>query len=535
MNPHLDQVGDLVKSVKGDKQLLANLVQQGHVPHDIALLAGMRIDRLKAPQGNPNQPTVLQKEFAPQAQMPVQGLAQLAQPQAPQAQIPQQPSEQGLPGLATGGMFDEANYAGGGIVAFNDGGDVQHFQEGGRPNVYTGGQDINAMVIQGYKDALPGIINKVRSGGTLSEGEQKVINTLRNAGQLSTGFFGAELPSTPQTVQPAPATITGKPTAPASTPPAAPTISTDKPATKTRPDMPVEAPHSVTTESRTPGGVASLYTAPADLTTRFDSLLRPEVTAEQEMARYKSLIGEDKNAVAMRDRLAAMEAKAAKEEERAPWLALAKAGFGMAAGQSQYALQNLGAGAMEGIKEYGAYKERAEKAEERRFDIANRLAQAERAEQVAAATFGEHSAEATRAKNETTKLAQLNYNAERANNIANKEFDAKKFQLELAQKDREINVMASKVDKQIASAETQSKRYELQNARDAIKATLSNITDLLKVETNPANQAQLYKAFNDNVLKLNNLATYGSVGGASNPAAGKLPPAVENAMKLYNK
>jgi hypothetical protein len=141
MNPNLDQVGTLVKSVNGNKQLLAQMVQQGQLPHDIALLAGMRIDRLSKPQGNPGQqPTVLEKTFAPQQQMAPQGIAQLQQPQmpmpqqAPQMPMPQQPpvqaAEGGLMELPVGDMFNEASYAGGGIIAFDEGGDVPGFAAG---------------------------------------------------------------------------------------------------------------------------------------------------------------------------------------------------------------------------------------------------------------------------------------------------------------------------------------------------------------------------------------------------------------------
>jgi hypothetical protein len=145
MNPHLDQVGTLVKSVNGNKQLLAQMVQQGHVPHDIALLAGMRIDRLSKPQGNPGQqPTVLEKQFAPQQQqqqMAPQGLAQLQQPQMPMPQqapqmppqmqqAPVQAADGGLMQLPVGDMFNEASYAGGGIIAFDEGGGVPGFAKG---------------------------------------------------------------------------------------------------------------------------------------------------------------------------------------------------------------------------------------------------------------------------------------------------------------------------------------------------------------------------------------------------------------------
>lgn len=134
-NPNKDPIGTLAKAVNYDKRALGRMVQDGRVDHAQALLAGMRIDRMReslaqaqAPAGQ--QPTVLEKTFAPQ---PQQGLAQLNQaPQQPQ-QAPQQaaPVEGGLSALPIrDGMFSEESYAGGGIIAFDEGGDVPGFATG---------------------------------------------------------------------------------------------------------------------------------------------------------------------------------------------------------------------------------------------------------------------------------------------------------------------------------------------------------------------------------------------------------------------
>ena len=75
------------------------------------------------------QPTVMEQGIAKLApQMPPQMMAQAPQmpSQAPMAP-PQMMAEGGLAQLDVGDMFNEANYASGGIVAFEDGGDVRHY------------------------------------------------------------------------------------------------------------------------------------------------------------------------------------------------------------------------------------------------------------------------------------------------------------------------------------------------------------------------------------------------------------------------
>lgn len=131
-NPHTDPIGALAKSVNYNKQELGRMVQDGRVDHAQALLAGMRIDRMResmmqaqAPAGK--QPTVFDKTFTPQQQ----GIGQLAQAQQAQAPQQQAPTDGGVTSLPVrDGMFSEESYAGGGIIAFDEGGDVPGFATG---------------------------------------------------------------------------------------------------------------------------------------------------------------------------------------------------------------------------------------------------------------------------------------------------------------------------------------------------------------------------------------------------------------------
>jgi hypothetical protein len=113
-----------------------------------------------APQGQP----------APQgAPMPPQGMPpQGAAPQPMPQGMPPQPAPQGAPmppqGMAAGGLAsipvhnvgDSSKYASGGIVAFNGGGDVQHFD--GLSGSFVGGNTSSGSPF----DRSPGFFNVVR-------------------------------------------------------------------------------------------------------------------------------------------------------------------------------------------------------------------------------------------------------------------------------------------------------------------------------------------------------------------------------------
>lgn len=123
-------------ATKYSKPQLANLAQTGQIEPQKAVLAGMMIDRIAKSAMQPPQTTVAQDVLSPQpAQMP---------PMA-QGQPPQMPPQMPRPAMAAnGGLMGMMPYsdgvaalhsglhdmAGGGIVAFADGGDVPGYAEG---------------------------------------------------------------------------------------------------------------------------------------------------------------------------------------------------------------------------------------------------------------------------------------------------------------------------------------------------------------------------------------------------------------------
>ena len=110
-------------------------------------------------------------------------------------------------------------------------------------------------------------------------------------------------------------------------------------------------------------------------------------------------LGPDKNVALQRERLAKMEDRASRMERDAPYLALTEAGFGMMAGTSPFALTNIGTGAQMGLKSYAAAQDKFAALEEKRLNLMMNMDQAERREKVAVAEFGAKSKQAAEERN----------------------------------------------------------------------------------------------------------------------------------------
>jgi hypothetical protein len=133
MFKEIDAIKDL--AFKYSKQQLGSMAQSGLIDTQKAVLAAMMRDRVAKEDTKPPTTTVAQEAFGIQ---PPQQMAQ-AQPQSQQPQQMGMPQEAPVQMAASGGItslpVQEQDYAGGGIVAFADGGDtddgVAHFDQGG--------------------------------------------------------------------------------------------------------------------------------------------------------------------------------------------------------------------------------------------------------------------------------------------------------------------------------------------------------------------------------------------------------------------
>ena len=138
----------------------------------------------------------------------------------------------------------------------------------------------------------------------------------------------------------------------------------------------------------------------------YDKMLTKERALKDIAQEYKDALGTDPTLATRQARLKAMEDRAAKMEERAPWMSLVEAGLGMAAGTSPFALENIGKGALMGVKSYNAAQDKLADLEEKRFTLDNELSKQQRAEQVAAVTYGVNSRQHTEEMNKTIMLAK---------------------------------------------------------------------------------------------------------------------------------
>lgn len=199
---------EIAKEYGGNKAKIAEATQMGIVDPTAAVLAGMFIDRMRnaAQMEAAPQQTIAQQVLAPQQPMaPGAGAMPPAAPPAPPMgamPAPQMPME-AAPGMAEGGlaglyvpetMFDEPDmggYAGGGLVAFADGGAVDEY---GRPLTLQGAQSFYDMLMPQYNDQYEKEAEKEALALRSEEGRKKARKEDMWA---ALGQLGARIATTP--------------------------------------------------------------------------------------------------------------------------------------------------------------------------------------------------------------------------------------------------------------------------------------------------------------------------------------------------
>ena len=203
-----------------------------------------------------------------------------------------------------------------------------------------------------------------------------------------------------------------------------------------------------------------------------ESLIRPSVTVEGEAERYAQLMGEDTGRAKMNERIAGLDKATAEDKRQYPWMALAEAGLGMAAGKSPNAITNIAEGGKQGIEAYGKGRDRVRASEEKLFDLQAKVAAAERDERRAAVDYGINSEERTKASNEKNRLQQLEYKQRIA--VANKNIEVEGAKY--GQKEREMLLDAELKKAQIAASREvgMASQNEIQNIMRALRADPKN-------------------------------------------------------------
>jgi hypothetical protein len=130
----------------------------------------------------------------------------------------------------------------------------------------------------------------------------------------------------------------------------------------------------------------------------------PKAYGKERAAAFKEFIGEDTVTPKLETRLAELESKAERRREDAPYMALARAGLSMAAGDSPFALQNIAKGGVEGLQSYADELNTIDSLDQKIFALDSEIQRAKRAEDVAIATKGFDSMEAAENRNYQVQL-----------------------------------------------------------------------------------------------------------------------------------
>lgn len=150
----------------------------------------------------------------------------------------------------------------------------------------------------------------------------------------------------------------------------------------------------------------------------------PITTAEQARQRREAYLGPNTGIASLREDIGKMKSEAAEDKERAPWMALMKAGLATMAGTSPFALTNIGKGAQEGVADYMAAQKDYRHAQEKQLELNTKLDAAERQEKIDAYKFGEDSEKASRSANTALKIGKAT--AENKAELDRAELDLKK-------------------------------------------------------------------------------------------------------------
>jgi hypothetical protein len=303
-----------------------------------------------------------QAGMQPQPKVVDQDIAQMVAP--PPQQMAAAPQQQGLPENSGIGQLPAQNMQGmaaGGIVAFDEGGEVPGYAGG----VFTGEEDMPEWL-----KALPP--------------ESGFRRTYRAMKQYDK--------NNPMPVYPAaPAAVPTAPAAAPALPPSATQVMSGLPAVKAPPPPPPDTGAPVAPVAAKPvapvdpmAGIKALDTStktPAQAKTEAAQLsnsaeLRNSLEANEKFTTqaYDKLLGDyDKKVAELPEaykgyeaRLQKEETEAATDKDKALGMAIFQAGLGMMSGTSQYAFENIGKGALAGLDNYQAALKDLKKAQRER-------------------------------------------------------------------------------------------------------------------------------------------------------------------------
>lgn len=399
--------------------------------------------------------------------------------QAPQTQEPVlMAAAGGITSLAGGGIIgSEEAYAAGGIIAFDEGGDVQGYARKGfvelsdaeiqrltpaelteynnrryaanQQSLIGGAKKAGAAALD-YMTMTPRAIYNLGSdvGSFYGEGinslaGRQIIDTAPGPGYTSMFPFSDKYSKSNQEVGGQPAAAE-KPMVMASEQPNQAQMMANMEAAKLRdaiaagkyqqPDLSTQKtnlPAALRDRAPTaapmqqPQGIQELMFTPT-ASRAGDIEITPDVDARTAMDEYRGLVGTNPFQAKAAEKLAGMEQANELYKQQYPWMALAEAGFGMAAGKSPNALSNIAEGGMRGVSALAKGRETLRESEDKIFNAQAKVAEAQRAEDIAAAKHGVDSSQAAKAARRADKARVLEYEATREYRNKSMEMDTKK-------------------------------------------------------------------------------------------------------------
>jgi hypothetical protein len=433
---------------------LNNLIQyinspSGQVPSYLALAEIKRRKDMEsrfAAQTNQAPETTVADELT---QAPQGGLQMLAgNPMASEGA----PTSQGVADLPVPDeMYNEQNFAGGGIVAFDNGGPVATSKLGDflRGLGNRGATDIDKQIgaLQAEKNKISYDIFSSYTPEQRAAQQQKLADIdAQIAALTSQRSSTADMPKVEKPAFAAPGLVG------LNTPPTADNKLTNEDIGNIyRSTTPTKAPtvaNNVPTREAPMANVDVTKPVAGPATTGIDSLLEDTTgLAESKKARYDQMMGENPERARLQDLITKYETGAGEQERMAPWMALTKAGFAMAGGKSPYALQNVSEGAMVGLSDYAQAKDKLDKLNERQIDIRSKLLQVDDARKSAAVTYGLNSEEHAATRNAQVKLKDMEEKNANARSAAQNATQIKGAQIAAAKKsDYETYIEAAKQD-----------------------------------------------------------------------------------------
>jgi hypothetical protein len=206
------------------------------------------------------------------------------------------------------------------------------------------------------------------------------------------------------------------------------------------------------------------------------------------MAIYKEFMGGDEDKKGLKDKLDKMEARAQRQEDMAPWMALTEAGFKTMQGTSPYALTNIGAGAEAGLKSYGGAQDKMAALEEKRYALMNEAAKADRAEKQAAITFGENSYQHKATMDQRDRLANA------VNKLKSEEIGVQRARVDAISGKSNIKGMVDQILKANKEIDVDLSTY------NKIRKPTPEQTNYIKklIQDKAANEAKIKSYYNQN-------------------------------------